>query len=43
MATRSQPLEMAEEAYRLRFGEFAPVWGFLEHPRLVDELLAEAG
>jgi len=33
-------LEMAEEAYRLRFGEFAPVWGFLAHPRLADELLA---
>ena len=33
-------LETAEEAYRLRFGEFAPVWGFLAHPRLADELLA---
>jgi hypothetical protein len=33
-------LEVAEEAYRLRFGEFAPVWGFLANPKLADELLA---
>ena len=33
-------LEAAEEAYRLRFEEFAPVWGFLAYPRWADELLA---
>jgi len=32
--------DVAEEAYRLRFGEFAPVWGFLANPKLADELLA---
>ena len=33
-------LTAAEEAYRAKFGEYAPVWGFLAHPRLADELLA---
>jgi uncharacterized protein YhfF len=33
-------LEAAEEVYRAKFGEFAPVWGFMAHPRLADELLA---
>jgi hypothetical protein len=35
-------LEAAEDAYRAKFGEFAPVWGFMAHPRLADELLAAA-
>ena len=33
-------LAAAEEAYRAKFGEYAPIWGFLAHPRLADELLA---
>ena len=37
--TPSTALEKAETAYRIRFGEYAPVWGFLAHPRLADELL----
>ena len=33
-------LEAAEEAYWVSFGEYAPVWGFMAHPRLAGELLA---
>ena len=33
-------LEAAEEAYWVRFGEYAPVWGFMAHPKLADVLLA---
>jgi len=31
-------LEKTEEAYQVRFGEYAPVWGFMAHPKLADVL-----